>query len=269
MHCAAYKQSAEGVLIVKKTNRIILLLLLFSILLSGLPPLEASENADPSEWTFSTTSYVWFSGLNGTLGVKGHKARVNLSFSDVLSNMDVSGMLTFQGHKGKQYFFFDGMYLDMSASEQVSPQLFTDVGATTTRLQAAWGVRVKEWESSSLHVFGGLRYWNLKNELTFRTASAPLRHFSESESWIDPLVGVRFATQLSPNLTFLAILDAGGFGIGSDFTWGGMLDLSWKLSERTSLELGYRYLYVDYEKDGFVMDAYNDGIFIGFTWKLR
>ena len=84
----------------KRTDRIFALLLFFSLLLSGLPPLEASENADPSEWTFSTTSYVWFSGLNGTLGVKGHKARVNLSFSDVLSNMDVSGMLTFQGHKG-------------------------------------------------------------------------------------------------------------------------------------------------------------------------
>jgi hypothetical protein len=105
----------------KRTGRIVALLLFFSLLLSGLPPLEAAENADPSEWTFSTTSYVWFSGLNGTLGVKGHKARVSLSFSDVLSNMDASGMLTFQGHKGKQYFFFDGMYLSMSAGHDPPP----------------------------------------------------------------------------------------------------------------------------------------------------
>ena len=50
---------------------------------------------------------------------------------------------------------------------------------------------------------------------------------------------------------------------------GGMVDFSWRISDRTSLEVGYRYLYVDYEKDGFVMDAYNDGIFIGLTWKVR
>ena len=48
-----------------------------------------------------------------------------------------------------------------------------------------------------------------------------------------------------------------------------MVDFSWRISDRTSLEVGYRYLYVDYEKDGFVMDAYNDGIFIGLTWKVR
>ena len=130
-------------------------------------------------------------------------------------------------------------------------------------------MRVKEWESSSLHVFAGLRYWNLKNELTIRTASAPLRHFSQSESWLDPLVGIRFSTRLSPNLSFTAIVDAGGFGMGSDFTWGGLVDFSWRISDRTSLEIGYRYLSVDYEKDGFVMDAYNDGLFIGFTWKLQ
>ncbi|NLV64391.1 MAG: hypothetical protein GXY69_00595, partial [Synergistaceae bacterium] len=97
----------------KRTSRIFLsLLLLIFLPVSGLSPLEASENDVPSDWTFSTTSYVWFSGLSGTVGVKGHKARVSLGFSDILSNMDASGMLTFQGHKGKQYFFFDGMYLD-------------------------------------------------------------------------------------------------------------------------------------------------------------
>lgn len=254
----------------KRTSRIFLsLLLLIFLPVSGLSPLEASENDVPSDWTFSTTSYVWFSGLSGTVGVKGHKARVSLGFSDILSNMDASGMLTFQGHKGKQYFFFDGMYLDISDSQQVSPSLFTDVSATTTRLQAAWGVNVKEWDSSSLHIFAGFRYWDLKNELTIRTASIPLEHFSDTESWLDPFVGIRYATRLSPNLTLVAMIDAGGFGVGSNFTWGGMVDLSWELSERTSIEVGYRYLYVDYEKNGFVMDAYNDGVFIGFTWKLR
>ena len=60
----------------------------------------------------------------------------------------------------------------------------------------------------------------------------------------------------------------GGFGVGSDFTWGAMADFSWRISKRFSIELGYRYLYLDYEKNGFVMDTYNDGIFIGLNWSL-
>ncbi len=98
----------------KQQVRIVLLLPFLFSLLCGLPSLEAAEKDVPEEWTFSTTPYVWFSGLNGTVGVKGQKARVSQSFSDILSAMDASGMLTFQGHKGNQYFFFDGMYLDLS-----------------------------------------------------------------------------------------------------------------------------------------------------------
>ena len=45
-------------------------------------------------------------------------------------------------------------------------------------------------------------------------------------------------------------------------------DFSWRISKRFSIELGYRYLYLDYEKNGFVMDTYNDGIFIGLNWSL-
>ena len=47
-----------------------------------------------------------------------------------------------------------------------------------------------------------------------------------------------------------------------------MADFSWRISKRFSIELGYRYLYLDYEKNGFVMDTYNDGIFIGLNWSL-
>lgn len=252
----------------KRSGCIFLLFLFIFSLLCPFSPLHAAENEETSEWTFSATPYVWFSGLNGTVGVRGHKGRISLSFSEILSDMKTTGMMALQGRKGNQYFFFDGMYLDLSDTEQVSAAMFTDIGVKMTRLQAAWGLRVKEWESSSLDVFAGLRYWNINSDLTFRTVSVPLRHYSETESWLDPIVGFRFTKDLSPNLAFVAMANGGGFGLGSDFTWEGMVDLSWRLSDRTSLEVGYRYLYVDYENDGFVMDTYNDGFFIGFTWKF-
>lgn len=247
----------------------ILSLVLLFLFLSGVQPLKAEGSDTDSEWTFSTTSYVWAAGMHGTVGVKGHKSRVDLSFSDILGTMDAGAMIAFQGHKGKQYFFFDGMYLDTSDTEAVSSSLFADVNVTTTRLQAAWGKRVMERGASTLDLFAGLRYWNVENVLALKTESTPVGHYSDSESWLDPLVGINYATQLSPNLSFGLILDVGGFGIGSRFTWGGMADLSWRLSERASLEVGYRYLSLDYENNGFVMDTYNDGIFIGFTWKLK
>ncbi len=169
----------------KQSSCLFLLFLFTFSLLYPFSPLHAAENEETSEWTFSATPYVWFSGLNGTVGVRGHKGRIGLSFSEILSDMKISGMMEFQGRKGNQYFFFDGMYLDLSDTEQVYAAMFTDIGVKMTRLQAAWGLRVKEWESSSLDVFAGLRYWNINSGLTFRTVSVPLRHYSKTESWVD------------------------------------------------------------------------------------
>ena len=243
--------------------------MLLFLFLSGIQPLSAEGSDTDSEWMFTATPYVWASGMHGTVGVKGHKRRVDLSFSDIIGTMDAGAMIAFQGHKGKRYFFFDGMYLDSLDTEAVSSSLFADVNVTTTRLQAAWGTRVMERGASTIDLFAGIRYWNVKNALKLRTSSTIVEHYIDSESWLDPLVGINYETQLSPNLSFGLILDAGGFGIGSRFTWGGLVDLTWRLSEHASLEVGYRYLTLDYESKGFVMDTYNDGIFIGFTWKLK
>ncbi|MEA4881880.1 MAG: hypothetical protein VB045_10455 [Synergistaceae bacterium] len=243
-------------------------LLLLLLWCAFVPPPAAEGMDDPSQWSFSATSYVWASGLVGTVGVKGHKARIDLSFSDILGNMDASGMLAFHGHKGRQYFFFNGLYLDQSDTEPLSSGISATVDVTMTLLEAAWGFRVLEEESSSLHLFAGARYWDLKNGLAIRSGSGPIREFHENESWLDPIVGFRWTVRLSPRLQFVTMADVGGFGMGSDFSWGAMTDLSWALSDRTSVQMGYRYLSVDYEKNGFIMDAYNDGFFIGFTWRL-
>ena len=257
-------------MVIIKKSFLFLVLPLLVLLLSCtfVPPPAAEGSDDPSEWTFSATSYVWASGLVGTVGVKGHKARIDLSFSDILDNMDIAGMAAFQGYKGKQFFFFNGLYLDQSDTEPLSSGGSATVNVTMTRLEAAWGLRILERESSSLYLFAGARYWDLKNGLSFRSGSVPLREFHANESWLDPIVGFRWTVQLSPRLTFVTMADVGGFGVGSDFSWGALADLSWALSDRTSVQLGYRYLSVDYEKNGFVMDAYNDGFFIGFTWRL-
>ncbi|NLB83543.1 MAG: hypothetical protein GX791_04780 [Synergistaceae bacterium] len=256
------------VIIKKRFPFPVLPLLVLLMLCALVPPPAAEGSDDPSEWTFSATSYVWASGLVGTVGVKGHKARIDMSFSDILDNMDLAGMAAFQGHKGKQFFFFNGLYLDQSDTEPLSSGRSVTVNVTMTRLEAGWGLRVLERESSSLYLFAGARYWDLKNGLTFRSGSGSIREFHENESWLDPIVGFSWAVQLSPRLSFTTMADVGGFGVGSDFSWGALVDLSWALSDRTSVQLGYRYLSVDYEKNGFVMDAYNDGFFIGFTWRL-
>jgi len=41
--------------------------------------------------------------------------------------------------------------------------------------------------------------------------------------------------------------DIGGFGVGSDFAWQGLVTFRWQLTERTGALAAYRYMDVDYE----------------------
>jgi len=54
-------------------------------------------------------------------------------------------------------------------------------------------------------------------------------------------------------------VDIGGFGVGSQLTWQGYGALGCQFTQRIYSEVGYRYLYVDYQHDGFVYDTATRG----------
>ena len=67
--------------------------------------------------------------------------------------------------------------------------------------------------------------------------------------------------------------DMGGFGIGSasDLTWSITTGLDFKLSEKWSIDIAYRYFDMDYSKGSgsneFGFDGSMDGVMIGLTWR--
>ena len=78
--------------------------------------------------------------------------------------------------------------------------------------------------------------------------------FSESQNWVDPLLGARLQTPLSPNLRFTVFGDVGGFGAGSQL-WLVAGLLGYQVNKRFTLQAGYRYLDVNYRSTGFKYDV--------------
>lgn len=89
---------------------------------------------------------------------------------------------------------------------------------------------------------------------------------SASEDWIDPFVGLQGRLNLTERFYLAARADIGGFGVGSDLTWNLFGAIGAHLGTHAALELGYRYLSIDYESDTLLFDAALDGPFIGFRW---
>ncbi len=84
---------------------------------------------------------------------------------------------------------------------------------------------------------------------------------SGDEWWIDPIVGLRGQINITRWLFLAAQGDVGGFGVGSQITWNTQATIGVNFTRNIFAELGYRYMYVDYDKNNFLYQMNSYGLF--------
>ena len=93
-------------------------------------------------------------------------------------------------------------------------------------------------------------------------------HVAASKSWVDPIVGARARYNFSDRFYAIARADVGGFGVGSDITWQAYGAIGYQLTAHTTLELGYRHLYVDYADGNFSYDISTSGVQMAIGYRF-
>lgn len=120
--------------------------------------------------------------------------------------------------------------------------------------------------------FGGARYQSVSAEVSATALSGAQNAAFSVETWVDPFVGARATWPLGDAWTFIASVDVGGFGIGSDLTWSALAVFDWRVSRSVGVVLGYRALDTDYEDgsgDGrFKLDALIAGPLLGVRFRF-
>ena len=86
-------------------------------------------------------------------------------------------------------------------------------------------------------------------------------HIAGDQWWIDPIVGLRGQINLTRWLFLAAQGDVGGFGVGSQITWNTQATVGVNFTRNIFAELGYRYMYVDYNKNNFLYQMNSFGLF--------
>jgi hypothetical protein len=86
--------------------------------------------------------------------------------------------------------------------------------------------------------------------------------------WIDPIVGLRGQINFTRWLFLAAQADVGGFGVGSQITWNAQAAFGVNFTRNIFGELGYRYMYVDYDKDNFLYQINTFGLFSSLGFKF-
>lgn len=230
----------------------------------------------PDTWQYKLTPYLFGAGLKGTTGVRGVTTDLDVSFSDILENLDAGFMALFVARKGDWSFSLEGVYLKLE--DEVAKSWQGPLGnSNTADLEATMTEQIYQLSASYLvynartrvDVVGGLRYTRLGADVNLAvTTGAPLlpdgsRGASGDESWWDPVIGVSVIAPFAEHWSFVGYADYGGFGVGSDKTYQAIAGVDWQFAKSFAARFGYRYLYQDYENNGFVWDMAAQGVYLG------
>lgn len=239
-----------------------LVLLSASSLFAGAPEIEpAAAVAVPveqvSEWQYSVTPFLWATAMGGSVGNGVVSADIDLSFSDILENLDLAMMLDFRARNGDWEFGGNLVYADLSASSGDIVQ--RRIGAKTTIIEAD----VKYYYNENVFAFGGGRYYDIGTTFSVGPASA-----AASFTWVDPIIGGGFAVPLSEKWSVVGKADIGGFGIGSDFAWQAQGYFQYQSSDKISFLMGYRHLDFDYSSGATQLSLVFTGPVLGLRIKF-
>jgi hypothetical protein len=239
-----------------------------------------TERPPEDRWTFTVAPYLWATALDGEASVGGVDADVDLSFGDILDDLAIGGMLLVDVQRGRFGIAVNGVFARLEPDGEVGP-IQLDVTNTTTWIGVAPYYRAVEWtyrESASgrplrfvVEPTAGIRYTNLRVELDGTGPQGNGRQVDQSESWVDPLIGARFALDLAERWTLAGEADIGGFGVGSDLAWNVQAFLGYKTSlfgRAFTLTGGYRALSQDYENGDFEWDVTTQGPILGVVMRF-
>ena len=231
-----------------------LIALTFSVF---LPPVAAEEKPlEKNGWKFHVAPYMWFLSMEGDVTVNGQKSDVDASFSDIWDELNIAGMVNFEARKDKWGFFGDAIAAHLGNPTSVNG-IKIDPTVKLAMLTAGGFYRLGTWALSdaagkdgpavSFDGMLGARYTYLDTRLDIKGFGS----VSGDESWLDPLIGARAIFDLSERWELSLQGNVGGFGVGSDFTWGAYGDIGYRFSlfskkNNARFVAGYRVLYQDY-----------------------
>jgi opacity protein-like surface antigen len=215
------------------------------------------------------TPYLWVAGVSGTLGTTSGTipdSRVGADFGDILSNLNaIPLMLAGEIRQGRLGLMTDLMVISVEAGADMPSPAFSGGEARLRGIigsvLAAW--RVAETERGQFDLGVGLRAFGVSTRFTLDPGLLPGRRIERDANWVNPVVGLRYRHDLGAAWATTLYGDIGG-GAG-DLTWQAMATIDYRLSDRTTLRAGYRWLSFERESGALSQDIGLGGPILGAT----
>jgi len=236
---------------------------------STAPQAAHTTTAAESNWHLTIAPYLWVPWVYGSVGANGNNVHFYATPDELFSHFRF-GLLGLVDTRYKRVVLpldliwmrlGDDRALPLSPNGTVA-NIKLDMFILTPKV----GYRVIDTKMIKIDALAGFRYWHVGQNLQFTTNTL---NFSGSQNWVDPLVGGRILGNLSPKVEIAIGGDVGGWGTGSqlDYSVGGFL--GYRIKPSVALQVGYRYMAVDYTNGNKLLNLIISGPLIGVTIALK
>jgi hypothetical protein len=236
---------------------------------SPAPATPAASAASESDWHLSVSPYLWFPGVHGIVGANDIAVNVSASPGDLLSHFRF-GLMGMVDPSYKRFVMpLDVVWVRLGDDRPLPNTPNSDVANIKGGefiLSQKFGYRVINSDKVKIDALAGFRYWHFSQNLNFTTNTL---NFSASQNWVDPVVGGRILGNLTPKISILIGGDVGGWNTGSQLDYQIAGVLGYRIKPNVALEVGYRYLDVNYRNGGSIIDMATSGALIGATIQLK
>jgi len=240
-------------------------------LLITVAPTAPSLAQTPSDgWQVTIVPYFMGAAMNGTTAVAGQEMTVDQSFSDILDNLQFGAMGLVVARKGDWGLGGDAIWMALGANGTApGPRGVTGSADMNQGAFAFYGLRRL---GRAADVFFGGRVNTLQANLRFDGPGGQ-RSADESKTWFDPIFGLQLRTPDAGKRWHVQVYtEIGGFGAGSTVTWQVFPTVGVNLTERASIEFGYRWLDIDYSSGEnatlFTYDVLTQGPVLGVGFRF-
>jgi hypothetical protein len=229
-----------------------------------------TAQAQTSDYNVQITPYLFWTGVNGTIGEQGRTANVDASFGDVIRHLDMVAMVYFDARIGRWRALVDNMYVKVSDARATPGPLFSSVNVATKFwvVDPEAGYAIIRKEGKEVDVTAGARIWNVNNNLTLFRPDLSVERDHGTRSIADPIVGGRFTADVGQKMFLVAKADIGGFNASASTDWQVFGAAGYKISNKFVVSAGYRYLSVDYSANNTIFDIHLNGVIVGLGFRF-
>ena len=214
---------------------------------------------DSGEWDWKITPYFWWANIDGLISIGPIDSDVDVSLSDILSNLDIGGSVFGEVGKDKHSVHIDYTYLRISPDPtelESPPGAEVSTKLTNKIFEAAYNYRWRGPNGPALVL--GARMTDMAMRMSFTQLPA----VEAGPSWWDYFVGIKSYNMISNkwDFQFYGTVGAGG----SDLPWTAQAVFGRHYSNDNRLMLGARVWGVDYSKGEGSSYAAMDLTYYGF-----